>query len=93
MNKKVNTLLFVLGATLFNILIIIICFAVLFYLYINLISNFMPESVNSWAFITIFIGSIVISFFAYRFAIKYILTKIDAEKYFDPLFVKKYKKK
>jgi len=93
MNKKVNTLLFVLGATLFNILIIIVCFIVLFYLYINIISGFMPESVNSWAFIVIFIGSLVISFVAYRYAIKFFLSKIDAEKYFDPLFVKKYRKK
>jgi len=89
MNKKVNTLLFILGATLFNILVAILSFAALVLLYVNFIMNLIPESNRSWAFSLIFLVSIAISFLVYRFVLKYLLTKIEIEKYFDPLFVRK----
>ncbi|MDR1868678.1 MAG: leader peptide processing enzyme [Treponema sp.] len=89
MNKKVNTLLFILGATVFNILVAILGFVLLTLLYVKFIMLLIPESDRSWGFTLIFLFSIVISFFVYRFALKYLLTKIEVEKYFDPLFVKR----
>jgi hypothetical protein len=86
MNKKVNTILFVLGATLFNILVTVICFAVLIVLYAKTIMPVIPEDGRSWGFPLIFIASIVISFFVYRLALKLFLRKVEVEKYFDPIF-------
>ena len=86
MNKKVNSLLFVLGATLFNILVTIICFAVLIVLYAKSIMPVIPENGRSWGFPLIFIASIAISFFVYRLVLKLFLKKFDMEKYFDPVF-------
>jgi len=93
MNKKVNTLLFVLAATLFNIIVAVVSFILLLLLYAKFINPIVPEGALSWAFTLIFLASIAISIFVYRFALKYFLTKVDMEKLFDPIFVRKNLKK
>jgi hypothetical protein len=82
MNKKVNTLLFVLGATVFNILITIILFVVLFFACIRL----LPETIAGNALPFIFIAALVASFFLYNAVLKIVTKKIDMDKYFDPIF-------
>ena len=93
MNKKANTILFILGATLFNILVAIISFIGLTFFYANYLMSSIPETSRAWGFSLIFIMSIIISFFVYRYLLKYLLKRIDIEKYFDPLFARRYKKK
>ncbi|WP_461248381.1 leader peptide processing enzyme [Treponema sp. R6D11] len=92
MNKKVNTLIFVLGATLFNILIAIISFMVYTILYIRFLMLQLPETTRSWAFTALFLLSIGTSFLVYRAVIKHFINKIEIEKYFDPIFVRKHRK-
>jgi len=93
MNKKANTLLFILGATVFNILVTLISFFVFTLLYVKFLMALIPEENSSWGFTLIFLASIAISFLVYRWLLKYLLKKIDVEKYFDPLFVRKNMKK
>ncbi|MCL2174944.1 MAG: leader peptide processing enzyme [Treponema sp.] len=92
MNKRANTILFILGATVFNVLTTIISMVILFLLYINFVMMLIPESGRSWGFVVIFLAALVISFVAYKFALNYFMKKIDVEKYFDPLYIKKFKK-
>jgi len=92
MNKKVNTLLFILCATLFNIIIVLVSFIVLTLIYLKFFMMKLPESSRSWVFTTIFLTSIAISILVYRVIIKYYINKIDIEKYFDPLFVSRHRK-
>jgi phosphoglycerol transferase MdoB-like AlkP superfamily enzyme len=93
MNKKVNTLLFILGATLFNVIVAVISFILLFILYARFLFPRISESGNSWAFSLIFIAAITISIVVYRIVLKHLLNKFDVEQYFDPLFVRKTLKK
>jgi len=93
MNKKLNTIVFILCATLFNILVAIISFILLTLLYVRFILTIIPETGYSWGFTLVFLSSIAISFLVYRYVLRYLLTKVEIEKYFDPLFVKKYRKK
>ncbi|MDR0504138.1 MAG: leader peptide processing enzyme [Treponema sp.] len=93
MNKKVNTLLFVLGATLFNIIVAIISFILFTVIYAKFIMNMIPESGRGWGFTLIFLAAIAVSFFVYRYVLKYLLTKVNIEEYFDPIFVRKHKRK
>jgi 4-amino-4-deoxy-L-arabinose transferase-like glycosyltransferase len=93
MNKKVNTLLFILCATLFNIIVAMVSFIVFTLLYLRFLMLQMPESSRSWAFAIIFLASIGVSFLVYRIVLKYLIGKVDIEKYFDPLFVSKYRGK
>jgi len=86
MNKKVNTVLFILGATLFNIIVTLISFVTLLILYVKALMPIIPEGGRSWGFPLIFIASIALSFLVYRLALKMMLKKVDVEKYFDPIF-------
>lgn len=86
MNKKVNTLLFVLGATVFNIVVTVACFMALLALYAKLLLPVLPETGQAWAIPLIFIAAIALSFLVYRLALKLLLKKVEVEKYFDPIF-------
>jgi len=92
MNKKVNTILFILGATVFNILITILSFLVLLIIYIKTIMRILPENAQAWSFPFIFIAALAIAFFAYRYALRYLISRIEIEKYFDPIFVSKHRR-
>jgi hypothetical protein len=89
MNKKANTVLFLLGATVFNLLIMFI----LIVLFLVLISAVFRESLNpnvlSILMIVVFIGSIAASFLIYGRVVKWLNRKIDMDKYFMPLFRRK----
>ena len=89
MNKKVNTVLFLLGATVFNLLVIFI----LIVLFLVLISVVFRESLNptvlSISMTLVFIGSIAASFFIYGRVVKWLQRRIDMDKYFMPLFRRK----
>jgi hypothetical protein len=89
MNKKLNTALFILGATLFNILVTILCFVGLLLLYARFIMSLLPEEGRAWGFPLIFIAAIIISFLVYRLALKLLMQKVDMGTYFDPIFGKR----
>jgi len=93
MNKKVNTILFILGATLFNIIVAVLCFILFIILYARFLAPFMSDSAQAWSFSIIFLIAIAASFFIYRMALKYLMKKIDVEKYFDPIIARKNIKK
>ena len=93
MNKKLNTFLFIICATLLNVIIAVLGFLVLTILYIRFLMPAMPETVQSWIFSFIFISAIVISFVLYRIIFKYLQKKVDVEKYFDPIFSRRGAKK
>jgi len=90
MNKKLNTFLFIIGATVFNILVTIVVFILLFLPSYNfLLRRSYPPNLDplSWMLPLFFILSIVASFVIYRFSLNFLVKKIDMEKYFDPIFI------
>ena len=93
MNKRANTALFILGATVFNVLVTVLSFLLLLFLYARFLMKFLPQGAQAWSFPLIFICSIAISFFVYKFAIAFLIKKIDVEKYFDPIINTRYLKK
>jgi phosphoglycerol transferase MdoB-like AlkP superfamily enzyme len=93
MNKKINTMLFILGATLFNVFVAILSFILFLVLYARFIIPLLPENSRSWGFTLIVLASIAVSIFVYRLVLRFLLTKVDVEKYFDPIFAgKKFKR-
>jgi hypothetical protein len=85
-NKKANTLLFILGATVFNILVTILSFLALFFLYTRLLGSVLPEEAFAWGFFFVFIGAIALSFVIYQALLKQLMKRVPMEKYFDPIF-------
>jgi hypothetical protein len=93
MSKKTNTLLFLIGGTIFNVLVTVACFLLLLLIYSKFIYGYVSESVAAWVLPVFFVGAIAASFFIYRLAIKILMKKIDMEKYFDPIFSRRPKGK
>jgi uncharacterized membrane protein len=91
MSKKTNTLLFIIGGTIFNVLVTMICFLLFLVIYSKFFYNRVGESVAAWILPVFFAGAIAASFFAYRLAIKILMKKVDMDKYFDPIFVRRRK--
>lgn len=88
MNKKVNTVLFILGATIFNIIMMILILVV----GLALISVFVGENIGAGIaqilFLLLFVVSIAGAFFLYHRAVKLLSQKVDMEKYFHPIFTR-----
>jgi hypothetical protein len=90
-NKKANTILFILGATVFNIIVTILTFALLLILYAKVLIPILPETAHMWSFPLLFLLSLAVAFIVYRRVLNFVMKKIDMEKYFDPLFVRRHK--
>jgi hypothetical protein len=91
MNKKINTVLFVLGATVVNI-ILMICLALLGLYILSLLPlQQMGGGVRSILMIVVFIGSVVGTFFLYHALVKLVSKRIDMDKHFHPIFKKEAK--
>jgi hypothetical protein len=86
MSKKTNTLWFILGATVFNVAVTIICFLLLLIVYAKFLAPYFSESGAAWGFPIIFVGAIALSFVVYRMILKQIMKRVDMEKHFDPIF-------
>jgi hypothetical protein len=85
MNKQLNTFLFIIGATVFNVLTTLLFIFLLLIIY-SLLKPYLPASVDSWIFVVVFIGGIALSFVVYRILIRFLMKKIDIDKYFTQLF-------
>lgn len=86
MNKKVNTVLFILGATAVNIITMLVILLLGIMLIGRLLSETAQESIGSILFILLFFVSIGGSFVIYNRVIKLISKKVDMDKYFHPIF-------
>lgn len=93
MSKKTNTLLFILGATLFNILITVLSFILLLVVYAKILQPHLGEGAQAWSVVIIFILSIALSFVVYRFVLGILMKRINVEKYFDPIINSRRKPK
>ena len=88
MNKKTNTVLFMLGATIYNLLVMGVLFAIPF---VILILAFKERIAGILPIISLvlFLAALAGSFFIYGLTMKKISEKVDMDKYFDPIFKKK----
>lgn len=86
MNKKLNTGLFILGATVINLVIM----AVLVILGLFLLSK-LPESIIPIGTVVIFFIAIIGAFFIYHRIVKFISKRVNMDKYFDPIFKQRKK--
>lgn len=86
MSKKTNTVVFILVATLFNVLVTILSFFVLLIFYSKFLYPLMPESILPWMMPVLFVASIVISYLVYKKVMMILMKRMNIEEYFDPLF-------
>ena len=89
MNKTTNTIIFILVATVFNVILTIACFLVLLVLYSQILFPILPEESVAWALPILFVLSILASLIIYRLLIKLLMKKVDMDKYFNPIFTRR----
>ncbi len=81
MNKKLNTLFFIIGGVILNIIIFFI-----FLLLFLFLATLFPASAQGIVVIGGFLLAIFASFFTYTKIIQLFMSKVDMEKYFHPIF-------
>jgi uncharacterized BrkB/YihY/UPF0761 family membrane protein len=88
MNKKVNTILFIIGATIFNI-VTIVAFWVIIQVLLALLFRESNANMIQYFILPAFIIAIVGNFLLYRFVVKKLDKKFNLEQYFEPIFFRK----
>ena len=89
MNKKLNTVLFLIGATVFNLLVMFILVVVFLVIIQAIFRDRLNPNIFSVLMILIFVVSIAASFFIYGRIVRWLSRRIDMDKYFLPLFRRK----
>ena len=90
MSKKTNSLIFMLLATLLN-LVLLIVFFILGFVILNFVISAMPENaaVVQIGVVLVFVFAIGLSFFVYSRIVSLLTKKFNLEEKLDPLFVRK----
>ncbi|MEN6296734.1 MAG: hypothetical protein ABFC92_02155 [Rectinema sp.] len=85
MNKtpanKGKVVLFVIGATVANILLMVICFVLLMLLYSALLSKILPAEALIWAIAVAFILALLMSTLIYRRLLKLLRERYHLDEY------------
>ncbi len=86
MSKTSNTVFLMIGATLFNIIIMLVLVVLFFTLPGLLLPQAAYEKAMPYLFPVLFVVPIVITFLLYTWAMKIFQRKVDMEKHFNPIF-------
>lgn len=89
MNKRLNTALFILGATIFNIVVMVILFVVLMVVFARFIAPALPPGANQIILLVLFVASVAITYVIYHRLMRWVSTKYDLETFMSPIFGKK----
>lgn len=85
MNRKLNSVLFIVGATVGNLILMVLLMGIALVL-LSLGSRFIPPGVLSVLTVVLFIGSIAATYWIYHRLMRYLSTRYKLEDYFAPLF-------
>ena len=93
MNKKRNTILFILGATVFNLLIMLILLILGTILVSFILKGSEPGMAGPLLLFLVFGLGIVGSYFIYNRVVRALSNRIDFDRYFEPLIKPRPRKK
>ena len=89
MNKKLNTFFFIIGATVFNLLIMLVLMLISLTLVGVIFRGNLNPNILSVLMMVIFLGSLIGSFVIYSWLVNILAIKIDIYKYCIPFFKKR----
>ena len=90
--KKRNTALFMVVATVVNLVLMTIFMLIGYILLVKFADPDKPEAGQIWL-IVIFIGSIILAWFIYSRMVKWYTKRVDVNEKFAPLITPRYRKK
>lgn len=86
MNRRLNSVLFIIAATVANVLMMIVIFGVLLVLFARFVAPMLSPGVNQILLLVLFVGSVVLTYVLYHRLMRWLSRRYDLEKYFGPLF-------
>lgn len=86
MNRRFNSVLFIVGATVANIVVMFLLFILLLVLYARLAAPHLAPTTNQFMLLVLFIGSVVATYIMYHQVMKALMRRYDLTRYFGPLF-------
>lgn len=89
MNKRLNSVLFILAATVANIIAMVVIFGVLMVLFARFLAPHLGPGTNQIILLVIFVGSVILTYVLYHRFMRWVSGKYDLEQYFGPLFGKR----
>jgi len=89
MNKKLNTLLFLIVGTIVNIIVMLLLLVGFLYLIGNIFTPETSDAVITSVTLTAVMLSVVGSYFIYSKLVKFVNKKWNLEQWIEPLFRKK----
>ena len=88
MNRRLNSILFVMAATVANIVVMMLLFTVLLVVFARLIAPSLPPQVNQIMLMVLFVVSVVATYVIYHRVVRRLGERYDLQKYFGPIFSK-----
>lgn len=88
MNRRLNTILFLIGATLVNILVMVVLFLILFVLFARFVAPAVPPETGQFVLLGLFVLSVVGTYFIYHRIMAALQQRVALDKYFGPIFRK-----
>lgn len=85
MNKKLNTALFFVVASLVHLVLVSVIAAVLIFAWVLLVARWVPGPTTLLALVISVMAALAVSFPIYRRLVTWYQKKVDLEKYFDPI--------
>ncbi len=86
MNKKMNTLFFILAATAFNLIVMVGLMVALLALLARIIPDSVGSSLALILMMLLFVLAILGTYLIYRWVLNLLSRRFDLEKYLIPLF-------
>lgn len=87
MNRRLNTVLFLAGATILNLVLLFFYFLA----FHGVVGLFLPVRTGFWAvfvWVVLFAASLTAGWFTYRWAFGVLRERVRLEDYFDPTLFK-----
>jgi membrane protein implicated in regulation of membrane protease activity len=88
MNRRINSVLFVIAATIANIVVMMILFVVLLLVFARFFAPSLPPQANQIMLMVLFVGSVVATYVIYHRVVRRLGEQYDLQKYFGPIFGK-----
>lgn len=92
MNKKLNTALFIIGASILNIVLMLVFFLLALVILGAVLSEDTSASTAQFFMLFAFLVSIGGTYGVYSFLVKFFSKKVDMEKYFHPIFKPRHRR-
>ena len=86
MNQKINTLLFIIAASVGNIVVMIVLMTLLLAAASAVVPAELSPAAGQILFLLVFAASIGGSFFIYHRFVRFLSKRIDMDRYFHPIF-------